>query len=81
MDKAEKRQARLDINRLYSAADRIDKLTKAYTSALDDLRIARQGLKTIATWASCPDTRKSPFDELEDIKIRAMDTLSLMYHK
>jgi hypothetical protein len=74
MEKAERRQARLDINRLYSVADRLDKLTDAYTLALDDLRIARQGLKTIATWARCEI-------DPEKIHYRAMDTLSMMYHK
>lgn len=69
MDKAERRQARLDINRLYSAADRLDKLTEAYTLALDDLHIARQGLKTIALWSE------------GKVRDRAMDTLSIMYHK
>jgi len=70
MDKAERRQARLDITRLGNAADRLERLSEAYTLALDDLHIARQGLESIALWSG-PGK----------IKDRAMDTLSIMYHK
>jgi len=80
MNKSERRQASLDINRLYSAADRLDKLTDAYTLALDDLRIAKDGLKIIATWASCLRIEFAAHDA-KNIHDRAMDTLSLMYHK
>ena len=62
------------------AADRLETLTEAYALALDDLRIARQGLRTIATWASCVDKRIIE-KEFAYIHNRAMDTLSMMYHK
>ena len=74
-------QSKQDVTRLLNASDRITELRDAYILAMDDLRIAKQGLKTIATWASCPDTQRSPFDELQDIEDRAMDTLSLMFNK
>ena len=80
MDKLTRRQSRLDIERLRMAADRLDTLSDAYALALDDLRIARQGLKIIATWANCPNMEELD-KEFRDINERAIDTLSLMYHK
>ena len=74
MDKSQRRHSRLDIERLRMAADRLETLSDAYALALDDLRIARQGLKIIATWGNGSIGGRK-------IKDRAMDTLSLMHHK
>ena len=81
MNKLNLRQSRLDIERLRMAADRLETLSDAYALALDDLRIARTGLKTIATWANCPNMDNQPDNEFRDIHDRALDTLSLMHHK
>lgn len=79
MNKQTLNQSRLDAARLESAADRIRDLRDAYMNTLDDLRIAQQGLKIIATWSSANCFR---FDRVEHdvghIHDRAMDTLSLI---
>ena len=71
MNKQDRRNSRLDIERLRMAADRLEMLSDAYALALDDLRIARQGLKFIANSAGVAMRVRS----------RALDTLSIMYHK
>ena len=76
MNKTTVHQSRLDIERLLSAADRLVDLHDAYANTKHDLKIAIQGLKTIATWASCPGIDSDK--ELDDIHERAMDTLALI---
>jgi len=71
MNKQTLHQLRQDAIRLETAADRIRDLRDAYLNTLDDLRIAQQGLKYIATWAKC----NAPNERIYD---RAMDTLSLI---
>lgn len=77
MNKAEMRQCTLDVGRLWAAANRLDKLNNDYAQALNDLKIARNGLKTIATWASCLRIDDAAHDA-KNIHDRAMDTLSLI---
>ena len=80
MDKATRRQSRLDIERLHIAADRLNTLSESYMLAMGDIQIARQALKTISVWASC--FRKDHVEtDARHIHDRAMDALSLMYHK
>lgn len=81
MDANTRRHSRLDIERLRMAADRLETLSDAYALALDDLRIARQGLKIIATWAVVSYKKTIPTVKFQHIHDRAIDTLSLMYHK
>lgn len=77
MNKNTLRQCKEDVNRLESAADRIRDLRDAYLNTLDDLRIAQQGLRIIATWANCHVPARSEI-EFNHIHTRAMDTLSLI---
>ena len=80
MNKQTLNQIKQDITRLENAADRLRDLRDAYQNTLDDLRIAQQGLKYVATWATCMRLN-DPLDaakDARDIHGRAMDTLSLI---
>ena len=71
-------QIKQDITRLENAADRLRDLRDAYLNTLDDLRIAQQGLKYVATWATSIRTT-DPFNTATiaiNIHDRAMDTLA-----
>ena len=76
MDKTKLNQIRLDSTRLENAAERLLDLRDAYMNTKDDLRIAQQGLRVIATWASFPeiDTDRA-FKVIYD---RARDALALI---
>lgn len=62
--------------RLENAAERLLNLRDAYMNTKDDLRIAQQGLRIIATLASFPETHT--YRAFKDIHDRAMDTLALI---
>ena len=78
MNKQTLNQLRQDSLRLEMAADRLRDLRDAYMNTLDDLRIAQQCLKYIATWAMSMRLT-DPLDAAKDarnIHDRAMDTLA-----
>lgn len=75
MEKTELHQARLDVERMRKAADRLDKLEEAYAGVMSQIAFAEQGLKIIATWARVP---KNDGTDLQHIATRATDTLRLM---
>ena len=78
MNKQTLNQIKQDITRLENAADRLRDLRDAYLNTRDDLRIAQQGLKYIATWAMSMRLT-DPLDAAKaarNIHDRAMDTLA-----
>ena len=54
--------------------EKLKKLNDSLELAMSDLKIAKQGLQTLATWAKNHEMHES-------IASRAEDVLALMYHK
>jgi hypothetical protein len=74
MNKSDRHQSRLDIERLRKAADRIESQQEALDDALLRLEAAAHGLRCIAIWA---EFRRHDVD-YDDIRQRALDTLGII---
>lgn len=84
MNKQTLRQCQLDVARLENAAKlagnaskRLGELDAEYRNTLNDLKIAQDGLMTIAIWINFLN-EKSAKKDFDDIHAKAMDTLAVI---